>query len=105
MNFITPGLGTILSAFLGRRGRRGRCGVICTGVGQGLSVLFLFGWIWALSWSIRLYRVHSRGEGIEPKCRTCSEMSLRSTIRAPKLQNTAGGFWDSDTSNCDTVRL
>lgn len=54
INVITPGLGTILSAFLGAECKNE---TVLVGIAQLLTTPLLgLGFIWAMIWSIRLYR-------------------------------------------------
>lgn len=54
MNIIAPGVGTIISAFLGSECQNA---TVYVGIGQALTTPLLgLGLIWGIVWSIKLYK-------------------------------------------------
>lgn len=63
MNIIAPGVGTIIAAFLGSECENA---TVYVGVGQALTTPLLgLGLIWAIVWSIKLYKSVGTSSGDE----------------------------------------
>ena len=55
VNIVFPGLGTMIQSYYDRQGCN--CGTWMVGLVQGLTAIFVVGWVWAIWHSVKVWEL------------------------------------------------